>query len=177
MIETERLVVRLPVEGDRARFVELFTNSSFTVFSDGVHDVPGANERFDEMLKLASSVPYAKGPIIEKSTGTIVGYTGAGTIVFEGEERLEWGWRLAREARGRGYATEATEALLAYADSVDNGEMLCLIAIDNHSSKRVAEKVGFRAWRQIDWDGDPDDKTDLLLRAIGSGGPALRRPE
>jgi len=33
-VETERLVIRRPTEGDRKRLVELFTDPAFTVFSD-----------------------------------------------------------------------------------------------------------------------------------------------
>lgn len=174
--ETERLIIRPPVEHDRARFVELFTDDAFTVFSAGVHDVASANARFDRMLGLAAVVPYAKQPVVERSTAQIVGYTGVGTFELDGVDRLEWGWRLTPQARGRGYATEATSALLAAADAIDDGEMLCIIAADNHPSHRVADKVGFRPWRRIDWGGDPTDPTDLLVRAIGAGGPPLLAP-
>lgn len=73
--ETDRLVIRSPLESDRSRFVELFTDSSFTLLS-GVRDVESANARFDQMLAWAGAIPYAKQPVIERETGTIVGYTG-----------------------------------------------------------------------------------------------------
>ena len=47
---------------------------------------------------------------------------------------------------------------------------------DNRPSRRVADKVGFRWWRQIDWDGDPAEPTDLLVRPVGAGGPPLVLP-
>lgn len=174
-IQTDRLIIRPPVEQDRDRFVELFTDEAFTVFSDGAHDVESANERFDRMLRVADAVPYAKQPIVERTSGVIVGYTGVGSVVLDGADRLEWGWRLVPGARRQGYATEATTALLSVADGVDDGEMLCLIDVNNQDSRRVAEKVGFRWWRRIDWD-DPTDVTDALVRAVGSGGPPLLAP-
>ena len=170
-------MIRRPVEADRSRFVELFTDEAFTVFSGGVHTVESANDRFDRMLAVAAVVPYGKQPVIERSSGAIVGYTGVDSIVFAGVDRLEWGWRFVPEARGRGYATEATIALLAIADGCDDGEMLCLMHPDNRPSRRVADKVGFRWWQQVDWDGDPAEPTDLLLRSIGAGGPALLLPD
>lgn len=173
--ETERLVIRPPVEADRSRFVELFTDAEFTVFSDGVHDMASANARFDQMLVLADCVRYAKQPVIERATGTIVGYTGVGTVDLEGVHRLEWGWRFVPAARGRGYATEATTALLEVADRYDDGEVLCVIDVANHPSRRVADKVGFRWWRRFNWPDDPVTY-DLLLRPIGAGGDALLAP-
>lgn len=173
-VQTERLIIRPPIEGDRSRFVELFTDVDFTVFSGGVHDLASAHERFDAMLALATLVPFAKQPIIEKSSGTILGYTGAGTVVIDGVDLLEWGWRLAAPARGQGYATEAVAALLAAADTAANGEMLCIIDIDNTPSRRVADKVGFHRTGEMVW---PDGvRTDLLVRPIGSGGPPLLAP-
>jgi RimJ/RimL family protein N-acetyltransferase len=176
-IETERLIIRPAVESDRARFVELFTDQAFTVFSAGVHDHESANARFDLMLDLTDAIAYAKQPVIERGSGSIVGYTGADSVTIDGVERLEWGWRFVPDARGRGYATEATAALLAVADRHDDGEMLCIVAADNHASRRVADKVGFRWWRRIDWMGDPNHPTDLLVRPIGSGGPPLLAPD
>jgi len=155
--------------------MELFTDEAFMVFSEGVHDAESANSRFDRMVALAGAVPYAKQPIVERATGTIVGYTGVDSILLGGLDRLEWGWRLTTDARGQGYAVEATRALLAVADEHDDGEMLCIIASDNQPSLRVADKVGFRLWRQIVWpDGVP---TDLLVRPIGAGGAPLLAPE
>jgi RimJ/RimL family protein N-acetyltransferase len=139
----------------------------------GVLDVQLANSRFDLMLALADAVPYAKQPVIEKTTGIIVGYTGVGTVVFEDLDRLEWGWRFVPEARGRGYATEATLALLSVADAQSPGEMLCIIDVENHPSRRVADRVGFRWWRRFFWPEDPTAPTDLLTRPVGPGGPPL----
>jgi RimJ/RimL family protein N-acetyltransferase len=176
-IETDRLTIRPPVEDDRARFVEMFTDPAFTVFATGPHDVESANARFDHMLLMADAIPYAKQPVIVRESGTIVGYTGADSVVLDGIDRLEWGWRLVPEARGRGYATEAASALLAAADRHDDGEMHCLTASDNHASRCVADKVGFQWWRRIEWLDDPADPTDALVRPIGTGGPPLLAPD
>src|SRR5262245_13332662 len=101
---TDRLEVRLPVEADRKRFVELFQDPEFMEFSAGVHDVQSANDRFDGMLRMAAELPFAKQPVIERTSGAIVGYSGAAWFEFEGDQRLEYGYRLVPEARGRGYA-------------------------------------------------------------------------
>lgn len=145
---TERLELRLPVEADRARFVELFGDEEFMVFSGGVLDERAANQRFDRMLTRASELPFAKQPVIERSTGMIVGYAGVDTFEFEGESRLEFGWRLASDARGRGYATEAIRAVLEVARANYEGEILAMIDPRNVPSQNVARKVGFRFWKE-----------------------------
>lgn len=174
-VQTDRLMLRAPCEADRERFVELFTSDAFMVFA-GVLDRVHADDRFDRMLAVAASVPYGKQPIIERATGDIVGYTGVDSVQFGGEERLEWGWRLVPEARGRGLATEATSALLELAGAHDSGEVLCMIAADNRASRQVADKTGFRWWKRVDWNDDPSHPTDLLVRSIGAGGAPLVLP-
>src|SRR4051794_10030227 len=60
VVLTPRLEIRLPRESDRARFVELFCDEAFMVFSGGVHDVDSAHARFDEMLRRGNELPFAK---------------------------------------------------------------------------------------------------------------------
>jgi len=117
-------------------------------FSDGVLDRPAAHLRFDEMLERAQELPFAKQPVIERETDTIVGYSGVNWFEFEGERRLEFGWRLVPEARGRGFATEASRAVLGLAAGTFSGEILAMIDPANHASANVARKVGFASWKQ-----------------------------
>jgi len=152
MVLTERLEVRLPVEADRVRFVALFQDPGFMEFSAGVHDLASANTRFDVMLQTAERVPFAKQPIIDRSSGEIVGYSGAAWCEFEGAPRLELGYRLVPSARGRGYATEAGLAVLAVAADSFRGELLAMIDPQNAASKGVIGKLEFEYWKigQID---------------------------
>lgn len=142
----------------------------------GVLGSVAASDRFDQMLAVAQAIPYGKQPVIDRVDGTIVGYTGVDTVAFDGLLRLEWGWRFVPGVRGRGYATEATAALLELADGSDSGEVLCIIAADNRASRRVADKTGFRFWKRINWNGDQSAPTDLFVRPIGAGGPPLLAP-
>jgi RimJ/RimL family protein N-acetyltransferase len=160
---TARLELRLPEERDRRRFVELFRDEEFMVFSDGVHDEPSAQRRFDEMLERARELSFAKQPVIERESGTIVGYVGVNWFDFEGERRLEFGWRLVPEARGRGYATEAASAVLEQAAEGFRGEILAMIDPTNHASANVARKLGFAFWKKAVIDDYLDDLYRLRI--------------
>ena len=96
---------------DRTRFVELFCNDEFMYFSGEALTGEEAHRRFDHMLAMCEVVPFVKQPIVERASGLVVGYTGVDYFTFEGEERLEWGYRLAPESRGLGYATQASRAV------------------------------------------------------------------
>jgi RimJ/RimL family protein N-acetyltransferase len=150
---TSRLEIRLPVDADRGRFVELFCDDGFMVFSSGVLDVDGANRRFDRMLARAEELPFAKQPVIERATSAIIGYSGVDWFDLEDRPRLEFGYRLVKEARGQGYATEASRAVLGVAATTFRGEILAIIDPSNLASRRVAAKLGFTFWKQALVDG------------------------
>ena len=164
VVLTARLEVRLPRESDRARFVELFCDEEFMVFSSGVLTTGAAHDRFDEMLSRGAEIPFAKQPVIERSTALIVGYSGVNWFDFEGQRRLEFGYRLIPEARGAGYATEASRALIGKAAESCRGEVLAMIDPTNYASQNVARKLGFAFWKQAIVSGYLDN---LYRRRIG----------
>ena len=154
---THRLEVRPPREADRARFVQLFCDPDFMVFTAGVHTSTTANAHFDAMLETAQMVAFAKQPVIERSTDTIVGYSGVAWFDFERQRRLEFGYRLVPEARGRGYATEAGRALMETAAGSFRGELLAMIDPTNIASSNVIHKLGFTFWKHAEVNGYWDD--------------------
>jgi RimJ/RimL family protein N-acetyltransferase len=68
----------------------------------------------------------------------------------------EMGWIVARNAQGRGYATEAVLAALAWADETfGGGEIVAIISHDNVASIRIAEKGGFTRREEAVYKGEP----------------------
>lgn len=154
VVRTARLLVRPPREADRDRFVELFRTRDFMVFHPGVLTEEEAQDRFDHMVAVCQDIPFGKQPVVELSSGRVVGYTGVDHIEVEGRTWLEWGYRLVPECRGLGYATEASQALLAKAHQTYAGELLAIIAPENLPSQNVCRKLGFTFWKQAPVDGD-----------------------
>ena len=150
---TPRLEIRHPCEADRGRFVELWGDAEFMIFSSGAKTAEAANARFDHMMAMCEAIPFAKQPIIERASGLVVGYTGVDQFTYKGRTRLEWGYRLVGEARGRGYATEASRALLAGAHETFSGELLAMIDPANHASPNVCRKLGFAFLKRAPVDG------------------------
>jgi len=157
---TERLQIRRPTEADRPRIVELFGNQDFMVFSHGVMTEAEANRRFDHMVARCSELSFAKQPIVERSSGVLIGYTGVDWIELEDGRWLEWGYRLSPRARGQGYATEASGALLKLAATEYTGQILGIIHPENEPSKKVIRKLGFGYWKRT-----PIDPTSEVSRA------------
>lgn len=170
-ITTARLRVRPPREADRSRFVELFCDEDFMVFYPRALTEEEASDRFDHMLAVCEAIPFAKQPVVELSTGALVGYTGVDYFDFGGRTWLEWGYRLVRESRGRGYATEASQALLARAHRMYAGELLAIIDPVNSASQNVCHKLGFTFWKRAPVEGELRN-----LYRLTAGKPARQVP-
>lgn len=164
-VATARLQVRPPREADRDRFVELFCDKDFMVFSPDVITEEDANDRFDHMVAVCQAIPFGKQPVVELTSGLVVGYTGVDYIDFEDRAWLEWGFRLVPECRRLGYATEASRALLAKAHHAYAGELLAIVAPENLASQKVCRKLGFTFWKQAPVDGDI---RNLYTLAVGA---------
>lgn len=65
-----------------------------------------------------------------------------GLSLLDGEINL--GYWIARDAWGRGYATEAAGAVLGLAHALGHRRIVAHHYVDNAASGRVLEKVGFR---------------------------------
>jgi RimJ/RimL family protein N-acetyltransferase len=96
----------------------------------------------------------------EKATGNFVGEIGFADYQRDIEPSLkgvpEIGWVLASSAHGRGYATEAVRAAVAWGDlHFQTGRTACIIAPENVASIRVAVKCGYREFARTTYKGHP----------------------
>ncbi len=94
---------------------------------------------------------YGFWALEEKASGKFVGEVGFADFKRELEPSLgdtpESGWILASEFHGKGYATEAMRAVIAWGDQHFGAvRTACLIQPDNAASRRVAEKLGYREY-------------------------------
>ncbi|GAB4060217.1 GNAT family N-acetyltransferase [Catellatospora paridis] len=156
-LETSRLILRRFTADDVDALYDLDADPAVTRFINGGRPTPRAEIR-DELLPrfLAQydEVPgFGRWAAIEKATGAFLGWFA---LTAEPDEpgTAELGYRLRREAWGRGYATEGSRAL------VDNGftelgmrRVTANTMTVNTGSRRVMEKTGLRFLRTffLDW--------------------------
>ena len=69
--------------------------------------------------------------------------TAWGMLLDTGLGAPELGYMVVRACWGRGFATEAAQALVAHAAAVGVDELLARTDLENVASARVLEKVGF----------------------------------
>jgi RimJ/RimL family protein N-acetyltransferase len=141
-IVTRRLVLRPPRRNDLDPLVAAIDDASV---SRMLAVVPHPYRRSDGLAFLTSASKAAKaGRTLNLSIfsdGTLIG--GIGISGLPG--RCELGYWLARACWGRGFATEAGHAVLAYAFDVLGLRLIRSgVFTDNPGSRRVQAKLGFR---------------------------------
>ncbi|HUL83542.1 MAG TPA: GNAT family protein [Gammaproteobacteria bacterium] len=98
--------------------------------------------------------PWVHGySLVERDTNAVVGSCGFKGPPAEGIVEIAYG--VAIEQRGRGYATEAAAALVAYAFDRDDVSVVRAHTLpDADASQRVLAKCGFEHVGEVD---DPED--------------------
>ena len=161
LIATERLTLRAHRVEDFAACAALWADPGV------VRHIGGrpfsAEETWTKLLRYAGLWPllgFGYWAIEEKASGGFVGELGFADFKRDIEpplgDRPELGWALASRVHGRGYATEAVSAVLAWGDAaLGRRQTVCLISPDNLPSLRVAARAGYRELQRTTYKGQP----------------------
>jgi len=161
VIETARLRLRAHRAEDHAACLAIWSDPDVVRYIGGR---PLTSEevwkRLLQYVGLWSILGYGYWAVEEKATGQYLGDIGFADFRRELQPSLhgmlEFGWVLAPHAHGKGYATEAVNAAVAWG-SQHFGDLraVCIISPDNLPSIRVAEKAGFKRWQETTYHGSP----------------------
>lgn len=158
-LETERLILSAPTSTSFPDSVAMWSDPDVVRHIGGV---PFSEE--DTWARMLRNLGHwellAYGTwVVHDRAGAFVGEVG----FFDLHRRIEpamhvpeAGWVLARAAHGKGYATEAMQAALAWGDRQFGGTPFsCMIDVGNRASLRVADKCGFREQVRTVYKGTP----------------------
>ncbi|MEZ0472092.1 GNAT family N-acetyltransferase [Luteimonas salinilitoris] len=146
MLETERLILRLPRIEDFEGYAELMGDEVAARYIGGHLPRPAAWRKFLQMPGAWALQGFAMFSIVDRVSGEWLGQ--AGPWRPEGWPGNEVGWSLRRMAWGRGYAHEAAVAAIDWAfDRLGWEEVIHCIDPDNAASQKLAERLGSRRLR------------------------------
>jgi len=112
MIETERLILRAWRDTDRDPFFALNSDPAVMEYLPA-SDRASSDAAVDKMIATETAHGHCFWAVERKADGKFLGFCGP-MPAREPLNEVELGWRLAREAWGRGYATEGARASLSW---------------------------------------------------------------
>ena len=161
VLETERLILREFRIEDFDDFADMWADPVVVEHISGV--VATRSESWGRLMSHAGSWPisgFGYWVVVEKASQKFVGIIGFGEMMREIEPSLigkpEAGWVLAQWAHGKGFATEAMTAAMAWGlEKFGDARMVAIVDPAYKPTLRVAEKCGFKEWVLTTYKDEP----------------------
>ncbi|WP_417667837.1 GNAT family N-acetyltransferase [Roseibium sp.] len=165
-LETDRLFLRPWEEKDRQAFAEMNADPEVMRYFPSVLNTSESDKLYDKAIALTHDDGFCFSPVEAKATGQFLGFVGLSVPRFDKPlpflPCVEVGWRLIREAWGKGYATEAASAWLRFGfETLSLDEIVSFTTVTNIPSQRVMERLGMTR----------DRADDFLHPALTDGHP------
>jgi len=144
-VRTERLILRGWRPTDRAPFAALNTDREVMQHFPSTLSRAASDRLVDATVDGWAANRFGLWAVEVAADGKFVGFVGLSRPSFEAPfmPAIEVGWRLAREAWGHGYATEAARAALAFGfERLGLEEIVSFTVPANERSRRVMERLG-----------------------------------
>lgn len=156
MIETPRLILRPWRDADREPFAALNADPEVMAYFPKPLDRAESDGRVDRIMTRWDQHGFCFAAIEVKDQG-FVGFTGLSRPFWPPHlaDSVEIGWRLARPAWGRGYATEAARAWLGYGfGTLALDQIVAFAVAANARSRAVMARLGMAHDPAADFEDD-----------------------
>ena len=176
-VRTERLLLRGWRDADREPFAALNADPVVAEFLGAPMDREASHAMQDRFAGSWAENGYGLWAVERLDDGRFIGFTGLSAPTFDAHfiPAVEVGWRLAADAWGHGFATEAARAALEFGfHSVGLEEIVSFTVPANQRSRRVMEKLGMTRDPADDFDHPRIPQGDALRRHVLY---RLRRPD
>ncbi|QJU56821.1 GNAT family N-acetyltransferase [Sphingomonas sp. AP4-R1] len=155
MIETERLILRGWRDADIAPFAAMCADPEVMAHLGGPQSLAEVEAAVARQRDFKERLGHCFWAIARREDGAFLGFCGIkpgghpGTPV---SDELEIGWRLRRDAWGRGYAREAAEAALAWGWAhTDRPRIAAWTIPPNRASWTLMERLGMARRPDLDF--------------------------
>jgi RimJ/RimL family protein N-acetyltransferase len=149
LIETERLVLRRFTEADRDAVARWNADPAFTRHLAGVQTREQSDEAFDRWRRHWDEHGFGLLGIEWQETGVLIGRVGP-QFHRAWPSDPETGWALDPSWWGKGIATEAGTAAVAWAfGELDYPRVVSITTAANLASRKVMAKLGFRLHERV----------------------------
>jgi ribosomal-protein-alanine N-acetyltransferase len=155
VIETERLILRPWRDDDRAPFVAMSADPAVMETLGGVLSEAQALAEIARREAVIACFGFGRWVVERRADGAFIGVVGLAPVhkSLPLPAGFEMGWRLARDAWGQGYATEAARAAIQH--GFERGgltEVLAFTSPPNLRSQAVMDRLGMTRTPTLDFD-------------------------
>jgi ribosomal-protein-alanine N-acetyltransferase len=175
VLTTPRLVLRALGEADISQlYQKIFSVPQVMswVFAGTALSL-AESERFIRANFNFEAAPTGLCVLADRANGEVIGFAGLNACQVLAEDDLEFGFVLAREAWGRGLATEIGEAQLALGfERLGRARLLALASAENAASISTLEKLGMRYHSNV----TPSGRSPRRVYCIDAGQWRERHP-
>ncbi|GAA1592183.1 GNAT family N-acetyltransferase [Kribbella sancticallisti] len=168
-LTTDRMLLRQWKDSDYEPFAALNADPAVTEHFAGPLTREASDAMIDRVRVAIDERGYGFWALEVIETGRFIGFTGLSVPNFEAHflPAVEVGWRLAKDAWGNGFATEAARASLAYAfGPAGLDEVVSFTTTTNTPSQRVMERIGMTHDEADDFDHPRLEKGHRLERHV-----------
>lgn len=161
-LETARLVLRQWSDADLAPFAAINADPRVMEHFPAPLDRAASDALAARWREMFAEHGLGMWAVAEKDGAAFIGFVGLSIPAFDAHFTpcVETGWRLGTSWWGKGYATEAAEAALAFGfDRIGLDEIVAYTAAPNARSQAVMRRLGMRH--------DPADDFDHPLLPPG----------
>lgn len=153
ILVTERLRLRAWRETDFAPFAAMNADARVMEHFPSTHTRKQSDAIAHRVMATIEAQGWGLWAVEVTGGESFIGFTGLASPKFEAHFTpcIEIGWRLARDAWGKGYATEAARAALAFGfGELDLPEIVAFTAVGNARSVAVMQRLGMRRDGEFD---------------------------
>lgn len=159
-IETERLLLREIVPGDAEEMFKLDTDPEVHTYlgKSPIKSMEQAKTNITFIRNQYIANGIGRWAVIEKRTKSFIGWAGLKFITEPINEKTKYydlGYRLIKKYWGKGYASEAAKAALAYGfENLELTEIYGMAQTGNLASINVLEKIGLRRLETFNYENE-----------------------
>ncbi len=146
-LRTERLLLRRWRAADRAAFAAMNADAAVMEYFPNTLTSSESDALAERIERYIERDGYGLWAVEVPGESAFIGFVG----LLETDAQMpfapaiEVGWRLAKDNWGRGLASEAARAAIAFGfEQLGLGELVALTAASNVRSRRVMERLGMR---------------------------------
>jgi [ribosomal protein S5]-alanine N-acetyltransferase len=152
ILETARIILREFCPDDVDAFSLVLSDAETMRFYPSPYDRAGVEAWITRNMHRYAKDGHGLWAMVLKTSGEVIGDCGPTVQEVDGNTEIELGYHLRRDRWGMGFATEAACACRDFVfERLSVNHVISLIRPENLPSRRVAERVGMKVWKEVIW--------------------------